>query len=499
MKARRQVFSFLLAFFCILAAVPSSALAVNNELTTNPIIGKNPLSIVYPTDSQTTIAPGRDFYVIGNIDDSLVLPDGTHMEVTVTEAGSGDVVRTVYTDVKDNTEGMYVDYPNLSITGDKEAFRHAGMPDIIYDPSDPESYKNTWIKAYYNDDFFTCTVYGGLTYYDVNPYDQNGELLRPLSGDYTINVTFSDSKNVLAHIKKEITIADYPEKVLTRFDPQAHLVNVVSDAKKNNWMTFLDPFPGYWNTTMFNPEWEIDYESTIPGKWKRNDALEYAGGRVHMYIYGTTFSSTSYSVELGLMQSCLDMDNPARIDFRYYDIGEPELPANRLTGRFVTMDNGQYVAFTRVNTTADGAEGYLDMESLETVESTIDFQGTTFTIKPDSSLSVFGVTRPIQTKEISYDEDAGNYTYPNRVSSVVYKFEFGPDLSSPVAHSNTTLTRSYSDGNTVTSSLEFKHVLYFDKGMADLTDSIKIYAKPYDSYGNELGDYEYLFTVEFDK
>lgn len=120
------------------------------------------------------------------------------------------------------------------------------MPDIVYDPKNPEIFRDTWIKAYYNDKIFTCLIYGGNTASrDVNAYDQNGNLLRPLLGDYTIAVTISKGETVLAHTSLDITIADYPEKVLARFSPDEHMGRVTYDAAIHDWMLLLDPFPGY--------------------------------------------------------------------------------------------------------------------------------------------------------------------------------------------------------------------------------------------------------------
>ena len=83
---------FLATVVLLLVQLPSPAFASNQKTL------KRPVEITYPSASQTTIAPGRDFYVIGTIDKSLVLPDNAHMEVTLTEKESGKIVRTVYTD-----------------------------------------------------------------------------------------------------------------------------------------------------------------------------------------------------------------------------------------------------------------------------------------------------------------------------------------------------------------------------------------------------------------
>ena len=198
-------------------------------------------------------------------------------------------------------------------------------------------------------------------------------MLKSLLGDYKIDVSFSKDKVVLAQATTEITIADYPDKVLARFSPNEHMSRVTYDATMHDWMLLLDPFPGYWNMPMFFPEWKLPYQGSIGWKWRNNDALEYAGGLIHMYLYGTSSSSTSYSVELAKLQLLTDLENPARFVPRYYNIGEPLLPNTGERGYFVNMEDDEYLAFTRVDLVKDAEENnFLDMSTLATVESETD-------------------------------------------------------------------------------------------------------------------------------
>lgn len=452
---------FLATVVLLLVQLPSPAFASNQKTL------KRPVEITYPSASQTTIAPGRDFYVIGTIDKSLVLPDNAHMEVTLTEKESGKIVRTVYTDIKNNKKGMNVDYPRLTLENcTKEEFRNACMPDLIYDPQNPESFRDTWIKAYYNDNIFTCLIYGGDTASkDVNVYDQNGDLLKSLLGDYKIDVSFSKDKVVLAQATTEITIADYPDKVLARFSPNEHMSRVTYDATMHDWMLLLDPFPGYWNMPMFFPEWKLPYQGSIGWKWRNNDALEYAGGLIHMYLYGTSSSSTSYSVELAKLQLLTDLENPARFVPRYYNIGEPLLPNTGERGYFVNMEDDEYLAFTRVDLVKDAEENnFLDMSTLATVESETDLEKR-IRANANETIAICGVCRPIQTGTIVYDLQTGAYSWDSELNMIEYRISIDGDnpvyWTSPVS-----LTRQYDDGSSTTSEFEFRSNLQLKENYA---------------------------------
>lgn len=86
---------------------------------------------------------------------------------------TGEVIRSVSTSIKDNKDGLDINYELLSYYGsDRDELRDSCMPDLVYDPDNPESFKDTWIKCYYNDQNFTVLIYGGTYDKDINPCDQ---------------------------------------------------------------------------------------------------------------------------------------------------------------------------------------------------------------------------------------------------------------------------------------------------------------------------------------
>ena len=102
-----------------------------------------------PSPAQQTIEPGCDFYIIGDFIANVVVPSDAHVEVKLTKTDGSETPRIIYCDKKNDYENLYVDYEYLNVwsdNGDREEFRKAGMPDLVYDKDNPETFKNTWIK-----------------------------------------------------------------------------------------------------------------------------------------------------------------------------------------------------------------------------------------------------------------------------------------------------------------------------------------------------------------
>lgn len=78
MKNYRVTRRFVLAVLIALLFLQLTPMASASEQTTTA--HKHPIEITYPSAAQTTIAPGRDFYVIGTISNSLKLSDNTHTQ-----------------------------------------------------------------------------------------------------------------------------------------------------------------------------------------------------------------------------------------------------------------------------------------------------------------------------------------------------------------------------------------------------------------------------------
>ena len=458
------------------------------------------LTLIYPSESQRTICPLRDFYVIGDIDDDIFVPADAALTVTVT-AKDGTLMREVSTNIKDNQNGMYVDYPGIDIVGDREAFKTSMMPDLVYNPANPETFKDTWNKAYYTDDHYTCVVYGGSYHQDINPIDQFGHELKPLpEGDYELKVTLTCAGLTLGYLDTQITIGVVANKVLSRFSPDIHMEKVEAYAKKHRYVVFLDPFPGYWNTTLFLPDWGTDFTAEIVRRWSLADREEYIGGMTHFFDYNITSSSTSYSVELGQLAYDKALDQMNSLSYCYYDIGEPEITQHGTTiqGKFIQKDNVQMnpLEFTRTDhSMTESRENFISPAILEETTSQFD-SSKSFDVHPGETISLNGVCKVIQPEEVTFLPDTESFQMGNRIASVTYtiKLADGTFVKS-IDKEISGLDREFADGKISKSILEFRHNFTVDETMRGNT--YRIFAQAKDMFGNDVGGMLYgcMFRV----
>ena len=108
----------------------------------------------YPSDRQSIIEYGRDFYVIADFIGNVEISEYDRVEVNVISHKTWKTLRTVYSEKKCDYDNLNVNYEGLTVLsdgGNREAFRAAGMPDLVYDRSNPETFADTWIKCFYDD------------------------------------------------------------------------------------------------------------------------------------------------------------------------------------------------------------------------------------------------------------------------------------------------------------------------------------------------------------
>ncbi len=457
------------------------------------------LALQYPSEGQLTIAKGRDFYVIGQITESI--PEGAEMVVTVTSLETGEELRRVSTNIKNNVSGLYLDFPGIEISGDKEYFRqNSCMPDLVYDPADPMSYQYTWNKCYYTDKVFTCLIFGGKYKKDILTTDQNGRELTELpEGDYELSVCIGK-----CWLKQRITIGTLPNKILARFHPMDHRRKMIEEAERMGYTMFLDPFPGYWDTQMFNPEWGVDCIADNTAKWKYNDGLEYVSGKIHFYAYDTKADSTSYAVELGVLQEQKDIENPERLEIHYYNISEPEILNSDLSGhfwRFVDAPMRQRygsiapIVFTRMDVLPEHIkDGEEDCTKFGDVISQYDFDHLELPDNSSRCVRLIGVCRPLQVDELVRNPDS-TYQYDSKIHKAVYRSEVNGTNIQHVVKGNFGLTRVLNTGEVERSEVECAHVLSFGKNLVDLNQEITIFCSLYDKNMNQIGPEYYVGKI----
>ena len=134
------------------------------------------IDIVFPSDDESTIAVGNNFYVIGTID------GGEDITLSVELYSKGDMsepLRRVYTDRRNFTDGIYYGYEGLSYYGeDITELKNSFMPDLVYDGENPETFKDAWRKCYVGENAFTALIYASESPLGLNFRDEDGTPLK---------------------------------------------------------------------------------------------------------------------------------------------------------------------------------------------------------------------------------------------------------------------------------------------------------------------------------
>ncbi|WP_195270094.1 hypothetical protein [Eubacterium sp. 1001713B170207_170306_E7] len=461
---------------CALAALslliwPFGVLAEESGTSAAPSAA---LNIETPSETETTIAPGRSFYVLGSIENGSSIPDNAVLTVSLADE-EGRPVRNVTASVKGNTSLYLPSSLNYYSPVTEEEIKNSGMPELISkDPVNGSDFNNASIKCYYNDDAFYAMIAGGNDIDQMNWRDENGVPYPELSeGDYTITATLeAPDSTVLAQAQKAITVGVSENKILARFSPDEHLSFVKAWADDNGYRIYSDPFPGYWSQSVF---------CEILPEWRAADALEYAAGKVHCVLYNLKKTSSSYSVELGALQAQGVIDNPERMAYYYYNIGEPSLTVegSTVSAELEALSAGQKVAFTR----AEIITGTTDENTYDTADTVT---GTDLNTKDGitcgsagETLALYGVTAPIQLDaEDIIDNGDNSYTLNNKITRLHYDIT-GDGVDLDVDKAVDTLTRKSG-----TSELEFKHDIPIDESMAGKTLGIRVTA--YDRHDNAV-------------
>ncbi len=476
----------------------SSAIENYQQADLQPVgVRSNGLALLYPSEDMRTISPLCDFYVIGDIDESVSVPDNAQLMVRLTNA-SGTLVRAIYTNTKDNQDGMYVDYPELSVTGNREAFKASMMPDLVYDPNRPESFRDTWIKAYYNDRHYTSVVYGGSYRQDINPVDQFGRTLAPLpEGDYDLTVTLSDGQKTLATLSTQITIGVIAKKAITRFSPDSYLEEVKKYCAQNGIVVFSDPYAGNWNTQSFMPSWGMDYTGEIAKRWLLVDREGYIGGLTYFFDYNISQTSISYRVELGQLGYDRVLNDQNHIKYCYYDIGEPTIKQQGkiYKGTFVLGSPGIMGAavFTRADYSPIKTQDNFISPAILNEATSVFNLNQIVPVNVGDTLSLNGICQVIQSENVTYLPETESFKMDNRVAGIRYTiYNAAGQYVKTVDKKISGLQREFENGYISTSIVVFRHNFLIDESMRGNT--FRIIADPYDEFGNDIGS---LFACDF--
>lgn len=308
------------------------------------------LRISYPAGDQATILPGQDFYVIGSFH-GIDVPENAVLRVIVTSP-DGTPVRTVETAIRDNYDGINVNYPGLVTEMSADEVRRSGMPDLVYDPVLPESIRHTWNKAFYTKDHFAALIYGGT----FNPEficrtDQFGAALEPLyEGVYKVSVEIRFSE---VSIRSAVSLrikGGTKEIVLSRYTSEEHSMVLERFAKEKGLELYSGiPYPGIWDSNALGADWPSRLYIEIPDRWEYNDSLEYITDRVYCFDFDIADECVGYRTEIAaLLKHDRDSVNDSeRVKFFYYKKGLPSpLAPEPAAEQFAEFQKDEYLAIT---------------------------------------------------------------------------------------------------------------------------------------------------------
>ncbi len=458
------------------------------------------ITITQPSQNKL-IASDRSFYVLGDISGDV--PASASLTVTV-EAGKGKVVRRVSTSIKNNT-ALDVMNSLVSYYDDTDPTRAdltaSGMPDLVYNPSVAGSFKFANLKAWYSNTRFNAFITGATNPQiddHLNFTNEDGSEIKALTpGDYTIKVVLTGADgSELGSDSMKITIGNPTNVVLGRFSPQTNKDKIDAWAAQNGYTVFNDSFASYWDdktTGVF---------AEIKPAWRAADLTEYVNTDVRALLYNLKKSSTTWSVELGYLQSANRIDDTDSVTYYRYDIGEPVLAlsgSSSLSGNIIPMTPDKKIDLTRIdkNSTVP-TDNVLNTEStgIASTDTNVD-DGTTAAV--GDVISVNGVTAPIQNDAADITVNADNtITAANKIATLRWSYvavENGQPTGAVVTmDKDVGLTRTDNSGSKNLSETEFRHDFTITEDMAGKTYWVS--CTGYDSHGEKVTGTDKSFELK---
>ncbi len=391
------------------------------------------ISIDIPSARETVLESGRDFYVAGRIDREGTSPADLPIDIRVEVMETGLMrdgikipLRTVESRV-DRESGLtprrdlWFRYegkaPWTKLTPDE--LMTSPPPDLVYRHGDPDSFYDPRLKAAVTEEGYAALIQGGCTKDFDSDYKKHYQ--DDLEWKYCrVVVSALASGKVVAERYVDVMFGSVPDKMLARFSPAAHLEKVTAFAHARGFRIYRDPFPGYWFRGLFGA-----YE--IPLRWRLNDGLEYASGRVHAVLYNIPEKrSASQEVELGRIAFEGRLFRDDEVWFYCYDTGEPALKYTAWDGervkegKLTRLAEGERLRFTRAELGAR-PEKYFPTENAGRVDWNIY---DSVAAAPGETVTLYGVVPPIQPplSEVEPNGD-GTYTMTNRIAKIRYRFE----------------------------------------------------------------------------
>ncbi len=519
-RVRQTVLCFFISC-AVLGSCPNWIWAESSTSTTRPEADLN-ITIKVPSEGQDTIAADRDFYVIGNFSEAI--PEDSKLVVDLVdehETLCRHLEKTAWTRADD----MYLDYADLLYYGENRAdFSASLMPDLVYDPKDVASFRDSYRKIAFDAFSFAALISGTQYKRDTNLQDEQDQNLAPLQeGKYQIRVSLYDADGTLRGAsQKDIVLGQIEHRIAARFSPAKHLDLVKAFAKKQGYHLYLDPFPGNWfPADLLNSETAKKLSGEIAPKWRFADAYEYDGPKTSVLLYNITNTCATYAVEIGRLNHNGYLDQSEHVDFYYYDTGDAYLgqDKNEKLGSFLPFPLDQSLLVTRVDygeekapeessqahetstqeaktvaTTDAASTAVIRDAEIETEASAliydpalIDVTRSDFDLSdgvlcyPNRPLIIQGVFKPIKNTEIQIHlNDDETYTLDRYVAEIHYELCSGSQLLRSF-DAPAEMTRRYGEKEQK-SILEFRNQMLLSESELK-QGNLKLKLTAYDNFG----------------
>ena len=396
------------------------------------------LIITIPSKEKPFIEYGRHFNVQGRIIHNNSIPDDAILTVKLLDS-NGKLLRQVSQNKKNNNN-LYLDHPDLTLYPEEmdpgyEKLLDFGFPELLVKDLDKpsDSFNDATIKCWYSDDEFKAMIVSGTSrkqgrIFDdgISFVDEKGNAYEILEkGEYTIEVELSDNTgNLLAYISKPITIGKRESQSIVRFNPLAHRAKMIEWSRKMHFEIVDDTFPGYLEPYLGT--WM--YHMGLLPLYRANDIELYRDIPVHMFVYLTDPSSTSYETELAYLQSQNIIGNPDYFHAYHYDIGEAILGKDKKyerQGQILEFKDNEYLSLYRIDVVNDKAKENSFNLNEETIEDII-YDLDNISIQAGSTIAITGVVKPwqIDPKYFHLRKD-NTYEINNSVNKLIYRIDDG--------------------------------------------------------------------------
>ena len=442
------------------------------------------LKITNPSGDYPEIHFRRHFRVDGKITSSDDLPDDLVLSVTLFDHENRPV-RKVCSFRKND---LRADVFNKGLTcysdqldPGRKKMQEFGFPEIMVDDTEhPEqSVRKASIKCFYSDRNFKSVIASGsdtehgMVFDDgIGFLDDNSKPYEVLpKGEYKICVSLCTKEGTeLAKDEKNIIICSNKKQIICRFNPDSHHDNMIRWSEESGIPIINDLVPGYLSPYL--GKWF--YHMGLLKMYRANDISMYVSSEVHMFVYLTDPSSTSYETELAFLETLERVEDPQYFSAYCYDIGEADGGKKGFferKGKIIRFEENEFMKLCRVDTVSDEAKENVFFIDFRNVMKTAFFDEK-IVLTAGTKVAFTGVVRPMQFDKSGYVLKPDNtYCIENEIDFLRYTFRYNKKTFS---EDRRLLMERVDDEPIGSSVYEFYNIFDIPDNLKDCTVNVSI-------------------------